>query len=755
MALLAGTPAVNAGSNPANLSTDQRGPGFPRQVGQTDIGAFEFLPPGTPTAAGTFADVTTPGGATYTFQVTYTDDTAINVASVINNNNAIRVTGPGGFNQPATYVSINNSTNGTPRTATYSITAPGGTFDAADNGTYTVAVQASQVTDTSANFVPAGPIGTFRVFVPATFTVTNTNDAGAGSLRQAIVDANASAAADTIVFQAGLTGTINLTTTDGNTDPSALDIADAVTITGPGAGLITVRRDPAATSNFRVFRIDAPGVQSVTISGLTISGGLTNSSTTGGGGPTNDGAAILLLNDLLTLDGVVVSGNTSGTEGGAIAIASVNSSGGGSLTIRNSTISGNTANGTSGTGSFGGGGGGIYIGNGGNFLMENSTVSGNVSTNSQGGAMYLYGNGGVLTATIRNSTITGNTAATNAGGVLFYNYNAASTLLIQNSTIAGNTAGTGTGGGGAQVGTAGTVTIQSTVIANNSNALAPDFSGAVTADHSLIRDQTGTTLTDAGNNLAAGTDPLFATAGLANNGGPRQTIALQSTSALINAGSNPAGLKGDERGSVGFFRTFGASTDIGAFEFQGQAATVVNDGTVQRSRVTSLTVTFAGQVTFSGTVGAAFTLTRNSDNAVIGFTATSSIVNGVTQVTLNGFTGTATDFGSLADGRYTLTALSSQITIGGSALDGDGNGTPGGNYTYTDAPAQGIGLFRFFGDVNGDQVVNGLDLGLFRNAFGTSAGDPNYLSYLDFNGDGVINGFDLGQFRTRFGTSLP
>jgi hypothetical protein len=242
---------------------------------------------------------------------------------------------------------------------------------------------------------------------------------------------------------------------------------------------------------------------------------------------------------------------------------------------------------------------------------------------------------------------------------------------------------------------------------------------------------------------------------LANNGGPRQTIAIQFGSPLINAGSNPSNLTGDERGSVGFFRTFGAGTDIGAFEFQAPAATVVNDGSNQRSRVTSLTVTFSAQVTFAGTVGAAFTLTRNSDNAVIGFTATSSIVNGVTQVTLNGFTGTATDFGSLADGRYTLTALSSQITIGGSALDGDGNGTPGGNYTYTDTPAQGIGLFRFFGDVNGDQVVNGLDLGVFRNAFGTSAGDPNYQSYLDFNGDGVINGFDLGQFRTRFGTSLP
>jgi hypothetical protein len=49
-------------------------------------------------------------------------------------------------------------------------------------------------------------------------------------------------------------------------------------------------------------------------------------------------------------------------------------------------------------------------------------------------------------------------------------------------------------------------------------------------------------------------------------------------------------------------------------------------------------------------------------------------------------------------------------------------------------------------------VVNCLDLGYFRNAFGTAAGDPGYL---DFNGDGAINGLDLGQFRLRFGTSLP
>jgi autotransporter-associated beta strand protein len=180
-------------------------------------------------------------------------------------------------------------------------------------------------------------------------------------------------------------------------------------------------------------------------------------------------------------------------------------------------------------------------------------------------------------------------------------------------------------------------------------------------------------------------------------------------------------------------------------------STQVNDGTAQRSRVTSLTVTFNAQVTFATTAGAAFTLTRVSDGAAVSFTATAQVIGGVTVVTLNNFTGSATQFGSLTDGRYTLTAIAGQISSDGLALDGNGDGTPGDNFTFGDAQ----GLFRLFGDVNGDQTVNGFDLGFFRNAFGTQTGDSNYLSYLDLNGDGVINGFDLGQFRTRFGTMLP
>jgi hypothetical protein len=168
--------------------------------------------------------------------------------------------------------------------------------------------------------------------------------------------------------------------------------------------------------------------------------------------------------------------------------------------------------------------------------------------------------------------------------------------------------------------------------------------------------------------------------------------------------------------------------------------------------VRSLTVTFDMAVTFAGgNVTGAFTLTRNGGGAV-GFTATATLdAFNRTVVTLNAFTGAETAFGSLNDGRYTLTALASAISANGIALDGAGTGTPGSNYVLTDTG----GLFRFYGDINGDQIVNGLDFGSFRSAFGTATGDANFNAAFDYNNDGVINGLDFAQFRIRFGTTLP
>jgi hypothetical protein len=205
------------------------------------------------------------------------------------------------------------------------------------------------------------------------------------------------------------------------------------------------------------------------------------------------------------------------------------------------------------------------------------------------------------------------------------------------------------------------------------------------------------------------------------------------------------------RDIVATTRPQGTGFDIGAYEFVAAApritATQVNDGTAQRSRVTSLTVTFSTQVTFAGSVASAFTLSRTGGGAV-SFQASASVINGVTVVTLNAFTGAETEFGSLRDGRYTMTALANQITAGGVQLDGDGNGTGGDNFTFGDQQ----GLFRFFGDINGDRHVDIADFGFFSASIFNPA---NYNNAFDFNNDGVIDISDFGQFSLRFFTVLP
>src|SRR3954465_3623159 len=78
----------------------------------------------------------------------------------------------------------------------------------------------------------------------ATFTVTNLNDSGPGSLRQAISDANNAAGPDVVTFQAGLTGTITLAT-------GQLYISDSVNVQGPGQSVVTVNGNNAS----RVFYV--------------------------------------------------------------------------------------------------------------------------------------------------------------------------------------------------------------------------------------------------------------------------------------------------------------------------------------------------------------------------------------------------------------------------------------------------------------------------------------------------------------------
>ena len=254
----------------------------------------------------------------------------------------------------------------------------------------------------------------------ATFTVSNTSDSGAGSFRQAIIDALAGGAGPHDIQAGGVTGTISL--------QSALPTITNTTIRihGPTSGTLTVTR---GTGTFRIFKVDnSGGAVSATINRLSITNG-----DSGGEG----GGCIWVDNATFNLNYCTVSGGVSTVFGGGIHIRGTVGS---TVNIHACTISGNIAG--------NGQGGGIYCNdsNATGFLTLNitdSTLSGNHTTLSSGGGLFINR----TTATLRNCTISGNRANFTAGGISVGG--SLSTLNAINCTIANNTCDAGSTGGGA------------------------------------------------------------------------------------------------------------------------------------------------------------------------------------------------------------------------------------------------------------------------------------------------------------------
>ncbi len=196
------------------------------------------------------------------------------------------------------------------------------------------------------------------------------------------------------------------------------NIENSITIQGTGAHLLTVRRDPAAAMNFRVFTMGGGPFVSVTVSGMTISGGMVGTGESGGG---INALIQLMLND------VHVTGNTAGVGGGVqLAFAD------GQFT--NCTFSGNTSSNPDASG-----GGIFFLGNGGRILrVVNSTISGNNAGKAAG--ISHFGNAQNDTLEIVNSTIVNNTALTAAGGIRTFTQNGGTaTTTLRNTIVAGNT----------------------------------------------------------------------------------------------------------------------------------------------------------------------------------------------------------------------------------------------------------------------------------------------------------------------------
>jgi hypothetical protein len=248
------------------------------------------------------------------------------------------------------------------------------------------------------------------------------------------------------------------------------------------------------------------------------------------------------------------SGGTGGAGGdaGNAGDAGAGSGGGiylsaGTLTTLNTTIAINSAQagavGTPGTDGLGGaagnaGAGGRAglggIGDGGKGDRAAAGVDGDA------GAAGAPGNPGVAGGPGSAALATGGGVAVSGG-----------TATLDNTTVALNT-------GGGFAATGGNVVTTSSLFAGNGTT---DYQGSVTANVSLFQTAPSGTLTGSGNLIGA--DPLLATAGLANNGGPTDTIALQAGSPALGAGGNPEHVLTDQRGAA---RSGISGTDIGAYQ---------------------------------------------------------------------------------------------------------------------------------------------------------------------------------------------
>jgi hypothetical protein len=393
----------------------------------------------------------------------------------------------------------------------------------------------------------------------ATIPVTNCNDAGPGSLREAMQNA---AAGDTIDLTALDCSVISLTT-------GALSIdVNNVTIEGPGADELTIRGGYSAGHRNSVIRHHGSGLLS--ISNITF----TDARNEGDTGAAVKGGCIYSSGNLYLAHAVVTGcaavGNSLAALGGGIyafgtlqikystisdniAISSAEASAGGGtfsrgVTTVQSTIDGNSA--TAIAPHFGSGGG-IFSATG-SVMIGTSTISNNVASKEAGLAAHDS-----VTMSIANSTISGNAASYGCGGV----YASSATVSIASSTIAFNAA---LYNGGLQLENA-HADLQSAILAENfANGQPSD----IEAYHASTLDGADNIIRASHAALPPDTisaDPMLLP--LANNGGPTRTHALMFESPAIDAGNNAASATSDQRGQP-YARVVGAGPDIGAFERQ-------------------------------------------------------------------------------------------------------------------------------------------------------------------------------------------
>jgi hypothetical protein len=520
--------------------------------------------------------------------------------------------------------------------------------------------------------VPSVRAATFTVMAvadaPHTATIdgscTSTLPDQACTLRAAIQAASFLGGVQSIDLQA--TGTYALTVTGSNEDAGAqgdLDVNGVnLTITNTSGGTVAINGQAAD----RVFDVGSQATAQMTVNGLTIQNG--NPGLTAPGGGVRVGTV-----STLALNDVIVSGNTAGATSSGPGV-----SGGGGIynlgliTLTNTNVDTNTASSNGSSSASGGGllnvgtailtnvavsnntafssGGGIANNPGASLTVNNSTISGNTANIgtfaiSSGGGIVNFGSMVVGNTTISGNQTTGSPGGAEGGGIFHAAGPSQTASTLTNVTLALNSA-PGTGGGGIF-----------------SQIPPPTFKNTIVANSPSGGDCRGTAPASAGNNLSSdnncgftgpgdlhGLNPLLGP--LAENGGPTQTHALLAGSPAIDAGSNSGCPATDQRGvgrPIDGTNSGVPRCDIGAYEYQPPPPTLTptptNTATPTSTRTATITPTATVTPTATTTPTATVTPTVTTTPTVtptpyprpnVGVAVTPVATTGTLTVTLAG-----------------------------------------------------------------------------------------------------------------------
>jgi len=632
VALQEGSPAIDVGSNPNNLETDQRGEGFDRTAGNgTDIGAYEVQ-----------SDDGNNGGNGEENEIIF-------VSTTEDENDGDLSEGDLSLREA---VALANETPGADTisfsselllTGNIEILLTQGELEIEDDLTIYGSLEPEGVTISGNN--------NSRVFNIDDGNAENSLDV---KFRGFTITEGVVARDDTDNLGGGILNRENLNLIDVDLIDNSAEFVGDGAFTSKGGAIYT-------SGDLELVNSTITG-NNATFGGAIYSQGATveiTSSRINNNYAGFVGGGIYVNDSELKLEDSTVTGNDGSFAFGGIAF---NTSTG---TILETTVSDNNALNAS--------DGGIALADNSEVDIRDSTISGNTALDNGGGISV----GDDSTANITNSTIGNNSAGENGGGI---STTSSSTVNLKNSTVSGNTANNNGSGiyqrpnyvfeyDGSTV-TGATVNITSSIVAKNANN--DDLSGDRINSNGNNLIGNGDSVTGFVDSDLVGTsdnplDPRLDE--LQDNFGSSPTFALLPDSPAIDAGSNPDNLEFDQRGSS-FARTVGNGTDIGAFEVQDVSENPENPETP----VDDFLVGTNDNDLLDGLAGNDQIVGRNGNDTLIGGNGNDTLVGGTGDDSITGDNGNDVLIGNA--GNDTLIGGKGNDTLiggtGNDSLDGSG-----------------------------------------------------------------------------------